>query len=110
MNWDQVEGNWKQFKGKVKEQWGKLTDDHIDRIAGRRDQLAGRIQESYGILITGLYPLSIIDKFVKKGRNHHALYNRSCSDYLVAAGIGKLVYDGRIHPYSPRNRHRGYPA
>lgn len=49
MQWDIVEGNWKQFKGKVKEQWGKLTDDDIDRIAGKKDQLAGKLQESYGI-------------------------------------------------------------
>jgi uncharacterized protein YjbJ (UPF0337 family) len=49
MNWDFVEGNWKQFKGKVKEQWGRLTDDHLDKIAGKRDQLAGKIQETYAI-------------------------------------------------------------
>ena len=49
MNWDRVEGNWKKFKGNVKEQWGKLTDDDLDRAAGKRDQLAGRIQERYGI-------------------------------------------------------------
>ena len=49
MNWDIVEGNWKQFKGKVKEQWGKLTDDHLEKIAGKRDQLTGKIQETYGI-------------------------------------------------------------
>jgi uncharacterized protein YjbJ (UPF0337 family) len=49
MNWDTIQGNWKQFKGNVKEQWGKLTDDDLDRIAGKRDQLAGRIQEAYGI-------------------------------------------------------------
>ena len=49
MNWDVIEGNWKQFKGKVKEKWGKLTDDNLDKIAGKRDQLAGRIQETYGL-------------------------------------------------------------
>ena len=49
MQWDIVEGNWKQLKGKVKEQWGKLTDDDIDRIAGKKDQLIGRLQEAYGI-------------------------------------------------------------
>ncbi len=38
MDWNRVEGNWKQFKGKVKEEWGKLTDDDLDRIAGKRDQ------------------------------------------------------------------------
>lgn len=49
MQWDIVEGNWKQFKGKVKEQWGELTDDDLDRIAGKRDQLSGRLQEAYGM-------------------------------------------------------------
>ena len=49
MNWDRVEGNWKQFKGKVKEQWGELTDDDLDRAAGKRDQLSGLIQQRYGI-------------------------------------------------------------
>ena len=49
MNWDRAEGNWKQLKGNIKEQWGKLTDDELDKIAGRRDQLVGRIQERYGI-------------------------------------------------------------
>lgn len=37
------------MKGKVKEQWGKLTDDDLNRIAGKRDQLEGKIQERYGI-------------------------------------------------------------
>lgn len=49
MNWDRIEGNWMQFKGKVKEKWGDLTDDDLDRMAGKRDQLVGRIQEQYGI-------------------------------------------------------------
>jgi len=49
MNWDRIEGNWKTFKGRVREQWGKLTDDDLDRAAGKREQLAGRIQERYGI-------------------------------------------------------------
>ena len=49
MNWDRIEGNWKQIKGNVKVQWGKLTDDHLDRIGGKRDHLVGKIQENYGI-------------------------------------------------------------
>ena len=49
MNWDRIEGNWMNFKGRVKEKWGELTDDDLDRAAGKRDQLAGRIQERYGI-------------------------------------------------------------
>jgi uncharacterized protein YjbJ (UPF0337 family) len=42
MDWNRVEGNWKQVKGKVKEQWDKLTDDDLDRIAGKRDQFEAR--------------------------------------------------------------------
>ena len=49
MNWDMIEGNWKQFQGHVKQKWGRLTDDNLDRIAGKREQLCGQIQESYGI-------------------------------------------------------------
>ncbi len=49
MDWNRVEGNWKQIKGRVKEKWGNLTDDDLDKIAGRRDQLEGKIQECYGI-------------------------------------------------------------
>lgn len=49
MNWDRIEGNWKQMKGTAKLQWGKLTDDQLDKIAGKRDVLAGKIQETYGI-------------------------------------------------------------
>lgn len=49
MNWDQIEGNWKKFSGKVRESWGKITDDELERIAGKRDQLVGTIQNRYGI-------------------------------------------------------------
>jgi uncharacterized protein YjbJ (UPF0337 family) len=49
MDWNRVEGNWKQLKGKVKEQWGNLTDDDLDKIAGKREQLEGVIQERYGL-------------------------------------------------------------
>jgi uncharacterized protein YjbJ (UPF0337 family) len=48
MNWDQVEGNWKQLRGKVREKWGDLTDDDLDRIAGRREQFVGKLQERCG--------------------------------------------------------------
>ncbi len=49
MNWDRVEGNWQQIQGKVKERWGKLTDNDLDRVAGRRDLLIGKLQEIYGL-------------------------------------------------------------
>jgi len=35
---NRIEGNWK-LKGKIKEKWGHLTDDDLDKIAGRRAQL-----------------------------------------------------------------------
>ena len=50
MNWDTIEGNGNQFKGAVREKWGDLTDDDLDRIAGKREQLVGRLQERYGYM------------------------------------------------------------
>ncbi len=49
MDWNRVEGNWKQVKGKVKEKWGNLTDDDLDKIAGRRDQLEGKSRSATGL-------------------------------------------------------------
>jgi len=49
MNWDRIEGDWKKVKGTVREQWGRLSDEHLERIGGKRDQLVCSIQESYGI-------------------------------------------------------------
>ena len=48
MNKDIVEGKWKQIRGEAKAWWGKLTDDDLDRAAGKFDVLAGIIQEKYG--------------------------------------------------------------
>ncbi len=49
MNWDTVKGDWKTFRGKVKERFGRISDDELEKIAGRREQLAGAIQKSYGV-------------------------------------------------------------
>jgi uncharacterized protein YjbJ (UPF0337 family) len=49
MNWSQIEGNWKEIKGKAKHAWGRLTDDDLDKIAGKREELEGKIQKRYGI-------------------------------------------------------------
>ena len=48
MNKDIVEGKWKQMKGEAKVWWGKLTDDDLDRAAGKFEVLAGILQEKYG--------------------------------------------------------------
>jgi uncharacterized protein YjbJ (UPF0337 family) len=45
---DILAGQWKQVRGKMKEWWGKLTDDDLDKIAGKRDILVGKLQERYG--------------------------------------------------------------
>jgi uncharacterized protein YjbJ (UPF0337 family) len=48
MNKDVLEGKWKQIRGEAKSWWGKLTDDDLDRAAGKFDVLAGVLQERYG--------------------------------------------------------------
>jgi uncharacterized protein YjbJ (UPF0337 family) len=49
VDWNRIEGSWKQLTGRIKERWGDLTDDDLDRIAGRRDQFEGLIQQRYGL-------------------------------------------------------------
>jgi uncharacterized protein YjbJ (UPF0337 family) len=48
MNKDIVEGKWKQMRGEAKSWLGKLTDDDLDRAAGKFDVLTGMLQEKYG--------------------------------------------------------------
>jgi len=48
MNQDIFEGKWKQIRGEAKAWWGKLTDDDLDRAAGKFEVLAGLLQEKYG--------------------------------------------------------------
>ena len=47
MNKDILEGKWKQVRGQAKEWWGKLTDDDLDKVAGKYERLAGVLQEKY---------------------------------------------------------------
>jgi uncharacterized protein YjbJ (UPF0337 family) len=48
MNKDVFEGKWKQIRGEAKAWWGKLSDDDLDRAAGKFEVLTGLIQEKYG--------------------------------------------------------------
>jgi len=48
MNKDEFEGKWKQTRGQFREWWGKLTDDDLDKVAGKYDQFIGVLQEKYG--------------------------------------------------------------
>jgi len=62
MNKDILEGKWKQMRGEAKAWWGKLTDDDLDRAAGKFDVLAGILQERYGY--SRQYAADEIDKRV----------------------------------------------
>ena len=48
MNKDIFEGNWKQIRGQAKAWWGKLSDDDLDRAAGKFEVFTGLLQEKYG--------------------------------------------------------------
>ncbi len=48
MNNDVFEGKWKQIRGESKAWWGKLTDNDLDRAAGKLDVFTGLLQEKYG--------------------------------------------------------------
>jgi uncharacterized protein YjbJ (UPF0337 family) len=48
VNKDVLEGKWKQMRGEAKAWWGKLTDDDLDRAAGKFEVLIGLLQEKYG--------------------------------------------------------------
>jgi uncharacterized protein YjbJ (UPF0337 family) len=48
MNTDTLEGKWTEIRGRVREKWSMLTNDDLDRIAGKRDQLIGTLQQRYG--------------------------------------------------------------
>lgn len=48
MNKDIFEGQWKQIRGEAKAWWGKLTDDDLERAAGKFEVLTGILQEKYG--------------------------------------------------------------
>lgn len=48
MNSDIFVGKWRQVRGEAKVWWGKLTDDDLDKVAGRFDMFIGLLQEKYG--------------------------------------------------------------
>jgi uncharacterized protein YjbJ (UPF0337 family) len=47
---DVIEGKWKQARGQVREWWGKLTDDDLNRAAGKSEQFIGLLQAKYGYI------------------------------------------------------------
>jgi uncharacterized protein YjbJ (UPF0337 family) len=49
MNKDILEGKWKQMRGEAKAWWGKLTDDDLDRAAGKFEVLAAYFRKNMAI-------------------------------------------------------------
>ena len=45
---DIVEGQWKQMHGQARAWWGRLTDDDLDKVAGKAEAVIGLLQEKYG--------------------------------------------------------------
>jgi len=43
-----LEGRWNDIRGRVKVWWSKLTENDLDRIAGKFDILVRELQEKYG--------------------------------------------------------------
>jgi uncharacterized protein YjbJ (UPF0337 family) len=48
MNKDVFEGKWKQIRGQAKAWWGRLTDDDLNKVAGKFESFVGLLQEKYG--------------------------------------------------------------
>jgi uncharacterized protein YjbJ (UPF0337 family) len=48
MNTDTFEGQWRQMKGELRSWWGRLTDNDLEKVAGKKDRLSGMLQERYG--------------------------------------------------------------
>jgi uncharacterized protein YjbJ (UPF0337 family) len=46
MDWRIIEGNWTQVKTSIKDYWDHLTDEDLDKIAGKREKLEGKLQEA----------------------------------------------------------------
>ena len=62
MNKDEFEGKWKQIRSQAKVWWGKLTNDDLDRAAGKLEAFTGLLQEKYGY--TRQYATAEIEKRV----------------------------------------------
>jgi uncharacterized protein YjbJ (UPF0337 family) len=45
---DIFEGKWRQMRGEMRSWWGRLSDNDLERIAGKKDRLIGMLQEKYG--------------------------------------------------------------
>ncbi len=95
MNKDIFEGKWKQIRGEAKAWWGKLTDDDLDRAAGKFDVFAGLLQEKYGY--TRERAAEEIDKRVTEYEAR--LKRQNCTHHRQMIGVAD---------HNPFRREKGY--
>ncbi|HEX2998600.1 MAG TPA: hypothetical protein VHP14_27510 [Anaerolineales bacterium] len=48
MNKDAFAGKWKQVRGESRAWWDRLSDDDLDKVAGRLDIFVDLLQKKYG--------------------------------------------------------------
>lgn len=48
MNNDMLRSRWTQVKGQLRLWWNKLTDEDVEKIAGKTEVLIGMLQTRYG--------------------------------------------------------------
>ncbi len=48
MDNDLQETKWQQVREQTRKWWAKLTDDDLEKIAGKAERLADALQERYG--------------------------------------------------------------
>ena len=46
---DVLAGQFTRLKGVIRSTWGRLTDDEVERVAGKREELEGLLQLRYGL-------------------------------------------------------------
>ena len=84
MNWDRIEENWQQVKSKIKVQWGKLTDEHLDKISGKREHLVANVQDCYGV------KKDEAERQVKDWENgNHDVFAETAAEVKKHAGIAR---------------------
>jgi uncharacterized protein YjbJ (UPF0337 family) len=47
MDWERISGNWAHWRERIRGRWSRLTNDQLDKAAGRRDPLLMQIQDAY---------------------------------------------------------------
>ena len=48
MYWQPIATRWTQLRNAVHENWKQLSEEDLDRIAGRRERLNAHLRERYG--------------------------------------------------------------